>query len=298
MEDSMARRPLWLMIIIVFITACASTGTSSPAPIVTQAPGAPTAYPAPVLFTPTPRLPYPAPSSPGPTNPTIPPSGYEPQPGDDKLVRGEALLDLPNSSLVVKEGLPVEVQVHLKGNLPDPCHQLRVVVAPPDETSALNLEAYTLRQPGKTCLTVLKPFEASIPLGSYTGGEITVYVNGQVLGEFGVGYQPQPGDDVLQRDQVTFELERSKVLVARSQPVQVSAVLIGYLPDPCHHLRVVNSGADAGRVINLEAYSLVKPGSSCIEMIKPFQAIIPLGVFPTGHYILKVNGEVLGEFDG
>jgi hypothetical protein len=228
----------------------------------------------------------------------IPPSGYEPQPGDEKLTRDEAFLELENSSLVIKEGFPVAVEVLLKGNLPDPCHQLRVVIMPTTDNTAINLEVYTVVDTSQGCITVITPYEAVIPLGSYSTGEFLVNVNGQVLGEFGVGYQPKPGDDQMTVDQVSLQLDKSEIFVTGTHPVQVNVKLIGYLSDPCHQLRVVSAGADANKVINLKAYSLVSKGTNCVTVIKPFTAIIPLGVFPTGHYTIMVNDDYLGEFDG
>jgi hypothetical protein len=241
---------------------------------------------------------YPAPGTPSLSTPGIPASGYEPQPGDEKLTRGEAYLELENSSLVIGEGFPLEVVAILRGTLPDPCHEVRVVFMEPTENNAINLEAYSVADTSKACITVVEPYEATIPLGSYTNGEMLVYVNGQVLGEFGIGYKPQPGDEEMTRGQVFLELDKSEISVTGSQPVQVNVILKGSLPDPCHHLRVVSTGADEQHMINLEAYSLVPSGVRCITVIKPFLAIIPLGVFPTGHYTVQVNGEYLGEFDG
>lgn len=119
--------------------------------------------------------------------PSIPPSGYEPQPGDDKLKRDQVFLDLANSQFIIPNTPPFQVQIVLQGNLSDPCHSLRVVVTPPDANNVVNLEAYSVVDPAVACITVLKPFAANIPLGSYTDGEFTVMVNGEPLGKFGVG---------------------------------------------------------------------------------------------------------------
>jgi hypothetical protein len=35
----------------------------------------------------------------------------------------------------------------------------------------------------------------------------------------------------------------------------------------------------------------------CTQILKPFQASIDLGTFPSGHYSVYVNGELAGEFD-
>jgi hypothetical protein len=129
--------------------------------------------------------------------PPISPSGYEPQPGDEKLTRGEVFIDFSNSSLALMESFPVQVSAILNGNLPDPCHQLRAIVNPitpfkgtlTQEVGAtsekkVNLEVYSLTDPSQVCITVVKPFNATISLGSYPTGHYSVYVNGKLLGEF------------------------------------------------------------------------------------------------------------------
>ena len=153
-------------------------------------PNAPTsypqiAYPGPktIFPTSTPAT-YPEPSSPGVAMPTVPGLAYEPQPGDVKLTRGEVFVDLENSRLQTISSQPVQVTAVLTGNLPDPCHQLRVVVTQPDKSNTINLEVYSLTDPSVNCITVIKPFEATISLGSFSSGHYTVYANGELLGEF------------------------------------------------------------------------------------------------------------------
>ena len=119
--------------------------------------------------------------------PSIPPSGYEPQPGDADLKRDQVFMDVGNSRVVIRESLPAQVSLILNGSLSDPCHQLRIVVTPPDANNVINLDAYSVVNPAVACITVLKPFAATIPLGSYTDGDYTVMVNGERLGLFGVG---------------------------------------------------------------------------------------------------------------
>ena len=126
----------------------------------------------------------PPPATPSPV-PSIPPSGYEPQPGDDKLKRDQVFLDVESSRVVILESLPPQVSLSLNGNLSDPCHQLRVLVSPANADRQINLDVYSLVDAGQACITVLKPFSATIPLGSYFyGGHFTVYVNGELVGEF------------------------------------------------------------------------------------------------------------------
>ncbi len=120
-----------------------------------------------------------------PTSPPAPPlSGYEPQSGDEQLKRDQVFLELENSTLVVSQGQPAEVSVTLKGSLSDPCHKLRVVVSPPSDKNEINLEVYSVFDPNVACITVIQPFSADIPLGTYPSGHYTVNINGQLLGEF------------------------------------------------------------------------------------------------------------------
>jgi hypothetical protein len=119
--------------------------------------------------------------------PSIPPSGYEPQPGDANLERDQVLLGMENSRLVIGQSFPAPVSAILNGDLSDPCHQLRVMVTFANAQNQINLEVYSVFDPSVACITVLKPFTVSIPLGSYTNSQYTVMVNGERLGLFDIG---------------------------------------------------------------------------------------------------------------
>jgi hypothetical protein len=190
-----------LLALSLVLVACAEPVATEPV-VVIESPTAPLTYPNPVTST-IPAYPYPEPTietlissdstypAPG-TNetgtPVIPPSGYEPQPGDKNLKRDPVFLDLANSRFSPPPATQTfQVEVILRGNLPDPCHSLRVEVIPPDANNVINLDAYSVVKPGEACITVLKPFTANIPLGSYSNGQYSVTVNGERLGEFSAG---------------------------------------------------------------------------------------------------------------
>ncbi len=116
--------------------------------------------------------------------PFFPPNDFGPQPGDDQLQRDQVFLDLPNSQVVLRDSLPVQASLDLKGSLSDPCHQLRIVGTRDDVKKQVNLEVYSLFTPGSACITVIKTFSATLSLGDYASGHYTVYVNGQIVGEF------------------------------------------------------------------------------------------------------------------
>ena len=82
-----------------------------------------------------------------------------------------------------------------------------------------------------------------------------------------------------------------------SFPVQIMLSLSGSLPTPCNQLRVVNHPPNDENQIHVDVYSVIDPTQVCVQVLEPFDANIGLGSFPTGHYTVWVNGEMVGEFD-
>jgi hypothetical protein len=111
-----------------------------------------------------------------------PESPYAPQPGDDALQRGNAFVEA--TDILVLESFPLQFQLSLSGNLPTPCHELRIVVAEPDANANIAVDVYSVVDPSLICIQVLKAFQASINLGSFPTGHYTVTVNGEAAGEF------------------------------------------------------------------------------------------------------------------
>jgi len=107
---------------------------------------------------------------------------YAPRPGDDQLTRGEAFID--SADLLTMESFPLQFALVLKGNLPTPCHQIRVIYNEPDADHKINLEVYSVADPNAACAQMLQPFEQNISLGSFPSGHYTVWVNGQQVAEF------------------------------------------------------------------------------------------------------------------
>lgn len=109
-------------------------------------------------------------------------NSYQPRQSDTHLIQGNVFLD--SSEILTLESYPLQFTLHLKGSLPTPCHKLRVVVQPPDAQNQILIEVYSVVDPDKICIQVLEPFEISVPLGSYSTGKYTIYVNGEVIAEF------------------------------------------------------------------------------------------------------------------
>jgi hypothetical protein len=108
-------------------------------------------------------------------------------------------------------------------------------------------------------------------------------------------YLPQPSDLNLIRGDAYVTL--SEILIMESMPLQFSLYLKGSLPNPCSLLRISPNPPDAENRINVEVYSLVDPAQVCVQTTKDYDVSFPLGSYPSGHYILLVNGNQVTEFD-
>lgn len=111
-----------------------------------------------------------------------PENAYDPQPGDAKLQRGPALVE--ESGILTLESYPLQFQLAVSGTLPDPCHNLRILVHPPDDANDIAVEVYSVSDPDQICIQVVQPFNAIVSLGSFPSAHYTVTVNGEAAGEF------------------------------------------------------------------------------------------------------------------
>lgn len=112
--------------------------------------------------------------------PTMLPIPYLPRASDAILMRGPVFLE--NVDILVMESYPPQYVLSLQGSLPTPCHELRVQAQPPDAEGNVRIEVYSVADPQKMCIQVLKPFAVQVPLISGTG-EYTFWVNGKKVGE-------------------------------------------------------------------------------------------------------------------
>lgn len=107
---------------------------------------------------------------------------FAPKPEDQNLNRGNVYLN--DVSLVIRESFPPQVSLLIQGDLPTPCNQLRVDIGAPDAENKVEVDLYSVSNPNKACTQVLKPFEESIDLGTFPTGHYTVWVKGEMVGEF------------------------------------------------------------------------------------------------------------------
>lgn len=175
---------LILMLAVLSLAAC-SPAVETPAEV-DEVPQE-TAYPVPpmagIFPTITPYYPVPAESG-GDASGVKPIYNYKPTTSDENLVRGEVFLNLEESQVLILESMPVQINLLLRGDLPTPCHELRVILLTDEANKRIDLEVYTLVGKTTVCIDVLQPFEATISLGSFSGGSYTIYANGEELGSF------------------------------------------------------------------------------------------------------------------
>jgi hypothetical protein len=88
------------------------------------------------------------------------------------------------TDILLMESFPVQVALHVTGNLPTPCHEAVWKVEDDGTTLAVRLASIT--EPDVLCAQVLEPFDISIPLGDFESGTRVVTLNGDEVGDFEV----------------------------------------------------------------------------------------------------------------
>lgn len=106
------------------------------------------------------------------------------QPPDGGQTRQPVYVD--SAELLIAESFPVQVHLHLSGNLPTPCHVFYAEVAEPDAQNRIEVTAYSSVAADAVCAQVLQPFEENIaiPMSGATDGTYSLWLNGEQVGEF------------------------------------------------------------------------------------------------------------------
>lgn len=162
------KRALLLVLILLMLASCAPTSQPTDDVIETLPPDTAVTSP--------PEGTEPA------DDPTQDSNPLSPRPGDANLSRAEAFVQ--EASLLIRESFPPQIALTLKGELPTPCHQLRVQIDAPDASNNINIEVYSVVNPDLMCTQVIKPFEETVELGTFPSGHYSVFVNGELAGEF------------------------------------------------------------------------------------------------------------------
>jgi len=86
------------------------------------------------------------------------------------------------------------------------------------------------------------------------------------------------------------------IFLLESFPAQVQVIASGNLPDPCTEISEVLQEREGNTFfVSIKTY---RPPGLCIQVLAPFEEIIPLEVYelPAGTYTVDVNG-VQATFD-
>ena len=108
---------------------------------------------------------------------------FNPVPGDEGLVRGNAVVDSVqwNTPKNATQG-----ELVFKGSLPTPCNQLRLNFLPLTADKRLEVDAYSVSKPDEICIQVIQEFEAVVTLTGLGQGDYTVFVNDQQMLNFNI----------------------------------------------------------------------------------------------------------------
>jgi hypothetical protein len=242
-----------------------------------------------VIDTPGPDAP--ATNQPGDQQNPIEP-GWLPAPGDENLTRGDVILEW--ADILTLESFPPQFMLNLRGNLRSGCDQLRVDVSPPDANNRVVVSVYSVRDPNQMCTEALVPFDVNVHLKTGAPGPHQVVVNGEPVGEFMV---PDLNAGEKPVEEITMErgnafIENSSIEATGTVPV---LYLSGFLPTPCHQLKVDVKQDETSGEVQVEVYSLVDPSVMCIQVTEPFDTQVELPVASAAGYQVTLNGEVIGE---
>lgn len=108
-------------------------------------------------------------------------------------------------------------------------------------------------------------------------------------------YNLQPNEENLLRAGVEIS---SVSLIERVDldPIRVEVDFLGSLPTTCNQLRMEVGLPNDQYEININLFSVVKPGPKCEQVLQQFEASILLGVYSAGRYNVLINGGMVGDF--
>lgn len=89
--------------------------------------------------------------------------------------------------LNIMESYPIQPSLSVSGELPTPCHELKMSVAPPNSDNEIHIDVYSqVPDADLMCVQVMEPFDTnlSIDVSGLTDGTYSVFVNGELVGTF------------------------------------------------------------------------------------------------------------------
>ena len=217
-------------------------------------------------------------------------------PDDDYAYGYEAIVE--SLEVLLLSSTPLQARAVVSGYLPDGCTELyEIDVAREDQDFVLTL--VTRRPTGDiVCTEALEPFveeTVELEIEGLEAGTYTVIAQDQ-RAEFTLY-----SDNVYEEDPVTDRedilltsaavVEGLSIEIMESDPVQVRAILTGYLPDGCTKIREIRSSRD-GDTFNIQVVTRVPSGDvACTMVIVPFEETVDLDVegLRAGEYTVSVG---------
>ena len=203
----------------------------------------------------------------------------EPPEGDGVII---ANMPIQEIEVLLAESDPVQVTVEVTGWLPDSCtahHETHLT----QEGNTIIIQITTIRPQGFACATVVTEYQERVFIGTLPAGDYKVTVNG-VEQQFRIEEPPDGGGVNI----ANMPIEEIEVLLAESDPVQVTVEVRGWLPDSCteHH---ETHQAQEGNSINIRITTIRPKGFACATVATDYQETVFIGTLPAGDYKVIVN---------
>jgi len=192
--------------------------------------------------------------------------------------------------ILLKESYPVQVDLLIRGYLPDSCSVLDLLT---QEVvgDRIVVSVVTTRPADAVCTQALEPFEVTFPLdlSELTAGSYTIDVNG--VEEVFVVDESMVGPTAEEWEEREAQIEEVRLRMTRSIPAQVIASIQGYLPGGCAELGEITQWVEGDR-IHIRVLTRIPVGVPCTLALVGFTEQVPVeteGLEP-GTYIVDVNG--------
>ncbi len=95
---------------------------------------------------------------------------------------------IKSTDLLVAESYPVQISLHVTGDLPTPCHSFNYSyqIGSPNDRFRIDVSAWSESDPDAVCVQVLEPFDVNIaiPMEGAPQGSYSVWLNGEKIGDF------------------------------------------------------------------------------------------------------------------
>jgi len=103
-----------------------------------------------------------------------------PRASDSQLKQVTVYID--GSEILLMDDKPQQIKLHVWGNLPTPCNELRTLVQDTDDQNRIQVMVYAVTDPNVMCTQVITPFDVSFVIGEFSEGKYTVVLNGEEIG--------------------------------------------------------------------------------------------------------------------